>query len=169
MDSQLRFLQLKIMKATREHIKWIVRHRVEMLRDMNWSDADLNATEPIVRRYLEDSWDDRVICFLAIENELTIGGCVVSLFPVLPSSQTPSGIHGYIHNLFVEKECRKRGVATKLLDYAIQFCKDNGVSKCWLHSTDIAFSIYLKAGFKKCDNYYGLSLLSKTREDYLTE
>jgi GNAT superfamily N-acetyltransferase len=148
------------MQATKEHINWIVRHRTEMFRDMNWSTKELDTAESLVRRYLEDSWDKRIFCFLAIENKWIIGGCSVSLFPILPSSQTPSGIHGYIHNLFVEKEYRKRGIATKLLEYVIGFCKEKGVSKCWLHSTDLGLSIYLKAGFEKCENYYGLNLLS---------
>jgi GNAT superfamily N-acetyltransferase len=152
-------LLLKIIQATKEHINWIVRHRVEMFRDMNWSNKDLDETEPLVRRFLEDSWNERIFCYLAIENDRIIGSCSVSIFSILPSSKTPTGIHGYIHNLFVAKEYRKRGIATKLLEYALKFCKKKGVSKCWLHSTDLGLSIYLKAGFEKCDNFYGVSLV----------
>lgn len=149
---------MEIRRATKEHIDWIIRHRIGMFRDMDWSEDDLESTEPLVRKYLEESWDDRITCFLALENSQIVGGCAVTLFPILPSSQTPGGLHGYIHNLFVERDYRRRGIATQLLDHAISFCKENNVSKCWLHSTDMGLSIYLKSGFEKCENYYGLSL-----------
>lgn len=150
---------MQIVKATKDQIDWIVRHRVEMFRDMNWSKDDLDATKPLVKKYLKESWDNRIVCFLAIENDQIVGGCAISLFSILPSIQTPSGNHGYIHNLFVEREYRKKGIATRLLKHCINYCKESGVSKCWLHSTDMGLSIYLKAGFEKCENYYGVSLV----------
>jgi GNAT superfamily N-acetyltransferase len=125
---------------------------------MDWSEEDLSKTEPVVRKYLEESWDDQIPYFLAIEKGQIVGGYAITLFPILPSSQTPSGLHGYIHNLFVEREHRRKGIATELMDHAVKFCKENNVSKCWLHSTDMGLSIYLKTGFEKCENYYGLSL-----------
>ena len=149
---------MEIKKATKEHIDWIVRHRIGMFRDMKWSEEDLVKTEPIVRKYLEEQWDERITCFLAFEENQIVGGCAITLYPILPSNQTPTGLHGYIHNLFVKREYRRRGIATHLLDHAIKYCKENNISKCWLHSTDMGLSIYLQSGFEKCDNYYGLSL-----------
>jgi ribosomal protein S18 acetylase RimI-like enzyme len=149
---------LEIKKATKVDIDWIIRHRIGMFRDMDWSDEDLARTEPVVRKFLEESWDNRITCFLAIEETQIVGGCAITLFSILPSSQAPTGIHGYIHNLYVEEEYRRKGIATKLVDHAIRFCKENNASRCWLHSTNMGLSIYLNSGFEKCDNYYGLSL-----------
>jgi GNAT superfamily N-acetyltransferase len=152
---------LEIRKATKEDIDWIIRHRIGMFYEMDWSDEDLTRTETVVRKFLEESWDNRITCFLAIEETQILGGCAVTLFPILPSSLTPTGIHGYIHNLYVEEEHRRKGIASKLVDHAIRFCKENNASKCWLHSTDMGLSIYLKSGFEKCDNYYGLGLMTE--------
>lgn len=153
---------MEIISATQEHIEWIIRHRLEMLRDMGWTQEELDNTEPLVREYLKNFWKNEILCFLAVENNQIIGGCAVSMNHILPSYQSPTGRHGYIHNLYVEPEYRRRGIATRLLDHAIGQCIKRGVSKVWLHATDIGLSIYIDSGFEKSDNFYGLSLLLKT-------
>jgi GNAT superfamily N-acetyltransferase len=150
---------MEIVKAERDHINWIIRHRIEMFRDMGWNKEELDQTEPLVRAYLESLWDDQIICFLAIADDQVVGGCAVSMNHILPSYLSPTGRHGYIHNLFVEEEYRRKGIGARLLEHTIDDCKERGISKVWLHSTDKGLQIYLKAGFERSENFYGLGLV----------
>ena len=66
-----------------------------------------------------------------------------------------------LQKIVVTESERRKGVATELINYAIQFLKKNGISKFYLEVNEhnlIAIKVYEKLGFKKVStrkNYYG--------------
>ena len=149
---------MKIEKAGTDQIRWIVRHRVEMLRSMGWAEEDLLKTELVVRQFLETSWTEELECYLAIEDGIVVGGCAVAVQKVLPSSRNPAGTQAYLHNMFVEPEYRRRGIATALLEHIVDVCRGRGILRLVLHATDMGRPIYERMGFEISDNYFVLVL-----------
>ncbi len=144
-----------IIKANREHIEWIIRHRVEMFRSMGWTDSDLLITEVYSRQFLEEEWDrDNPEVFLKVDGEVIIGGCAVAYYNVIPDNRNASGRCAYILNMFVEPEYRGNGYATELIRHIISSCKERGVNKLSLHDTVMSRRIYEKEGFVNSKNYY---------------
>jgi ribosomal protein S18 acetylase RimI-like enzyme len=66
----------------------------------------------------------------------------------------PEGEKGWIEDLIVDSQYRGKGIATKLIDYAIEKTKANGVKSINLTSRPervAANKLYVKLGFEKRD------------------
>lgn len=56
--------------------------------------------------------------------------------------------YGIIENVFVEKEYRNKGIATSLIERAIEYSKESGLYKIVLNCSDKNVDLYHKCGFK---------------------
>lgn len=129
-----------------------------MLRSMGWAEEDLQKTESVVRRFLETSWTEELECYLAVDDGTVVGGCAVAVQKVLPSNKNPAGTQAYLHNMFVEPEYRRRGIATALLEHIVDVCRRRGIKRFVLHATDMGRPIYERMGFEISDNYFVLAV-----------
>ena len=145
---------MEIVKASENDRDWILRHRVEMFRDMGMSEEGLIKTEAITREELENGFDDRSMFFLAKEGEEVIGGSGVAICKILPSRNNTTGEFAYIFNMYVEKNHRRKGVASALLQHIIDECLTKNIDRFYLHASDEGRLVYLKMGFNKSDNFY---------------
>lgn len=145
---------MKIVRATRGQADWIVRHRIEMFRSMGWSEEELKKSEPIIREYLAAPSARDVDCYLVMEDGKVVGGCAISVQHVLPSYRNRTGMHAHLHNMFVEPEYRRRGIATALLDFIIDTYRKRGVSRFELHASEMGRPLYERLGFEKSDTFY---------------
>lgn len=147
-----------IVRATTEHINWIIRHRLEMFRSMGWTDENLVITEKITRKFLERDWTDNPEVLIAlVENEVA-GGVAINYSLMLPDNRNLTGKCAYIMNMYVEPEYRNKGIATQLMEKVLDICKEKGVGKISLHATDMGERIYSNLGFEKSDSYYQVYL-----------
>jgi len=60
--------------------KWILHHRVEMLKDMGESEEYLSETTKLTKQFFEDDWTKDYLYFLIEENSKVVGGCGISTF-----------------------------------------------------------------------------------------
>ncbi|MHA1959425.1 MAG: GNAT family N-acetyltransferase [Candidatus Thorarchaeota archaeon] len=148
---------MEVRLAHRADIPWLVHHRIEMFRSMGYDDELLRNVTPIIGGFMENEWDESIKCFLAIEDCDVVGGCAVSVYSRLPN---PKRVHcariAYIHNVFVEPEFRRKGIATALMNEILSYFKKRGIEKFTLHDTDMSSGMYRKLGFTKVENYYEL-------------
>lgn len=59
--------------------------------------------------------------------------------------------YGYIANVCVEKSARKQGIASALLERAVQIGRDWGLNAIYVHThatNEPAFKLYVKKGFE---------------------
>lgn len=145
---------IHIRKATRDDIKTIIHHRIEMIRSMGWPEDMISATETATHKFLQEPWDPNIECYLATYGEQVVGGCAVSFCIAYPSARNPSGKFAYLYNMFVEPEYRGRGIATSLVRYITQLCRERGIEKMTLNDTKMSKGIYEKEGFVCSENYY---------------
>jgi ribosomal protein S18 acetylase RimI-like enzyme len=72
-------------------------------------------------------------------------GLVIDIHP--PAPNNPSGKIGYIMNLAVDKEHRRKGIARALMKKVIDFLKINNIVSAELHATDMGQELYEELGF----------------------
>ncbi len=129
----------------------LVRHRRLMWWDMgrrNESALDLmekSATEYFSKALPEGGYRG----FLAIDdggNVIGGGGVVISAWPGVLGQPKPS--RAMILNLYVERDQRRRGVASALMRAMIAWCRENRFASVGLHASDAGRPLYEKLGFK---------------------
>lgn len=129
------------------------RLRAAMIREMNGSDPD--ATHPdwcsrYIDFYARQIAQDRAALFLAEEDARAIGVTAVYLL-----RNHRSEIFGYqsayISNVWVAPACRRRGVASKLTQMAVEWAKGKGCEVVRLRSSDMGRPVYASLGFVTTD------------------
>jgi ribosomal protein S18 acetylase RimI-like enzyme len=81
--------------------------------------------------------DEHGIHFGAFEDNKLVG--VISLFQ--------NGTDFQFRKLAIDPSIQKMGIGSSLLQYIINYSKENGGRKIWCNARDTAFGFYLKAGF----------------------
>jgi GNAT superfamily N-acetyltransferase len=89
--------------------------------------------------------------FLAVNSGVIVGGggIAVSAWPGVVGQREPR--RAMILNLYVEREHRRRGVASALMAAMIAWCRANGFSSVALHASEDGRPLYEKLGFKPTD------------------
>lgn len=85
------------------------------------------------------------------ENVIATGGIQFISFP--PSYSNPTGIRGYILNMYTEPENRGRGLAKQLVERLLEEARVRSVHHIFLISSPMGKSLYKKIGFNENDIY----------------
>jgi GNAT superfamily N-acetyltransferase len=143
-------LDLLIRQATQNDISEILRHRRGMYEDMDYTDgaalsAMLSTSEPYLTAALANgsfrSW-------LALDGTRIVGGGAV-LINAWPS-------HPYdlecrratILNVYVYPDFRRKGVARRLMETMIDWCREEGFAAVYLHASKDGRLLYEGLGFE---------------------
>jgi ribosomal protein S18 acetylase RimI-like enzyme len=138
---------MKIRKASKNDSKWILHHRIEMLKDMGESEEYLSETTKLTKQFLENDWTQDYLYFLIEEKSKVVGGCGISTFRIPPKLSQPTGIYAYLSNMFIEPEYRRKGLGKMLIDYVIDFCRAERIGLLVLHASDKGLPLYRSLGF----------------------
>jgi GNAT superfamily N-acetyltransferase len=140
-----------IRPATADDIPLLLRHRRMMWWDMGRRDeAALDLADQAAAEYFADA----ISCgmyrgFLAIDDAGQViggGGIVISPWPSLLGQRQPR--RAMILNVYVEPCHRRRGVARKLMETMIEWCRENGFVNVALHASEEGRQLYEQLGFK---------------------
>lgn len=125
-------------------------HTVAKLAIKMWSDS----TEEILTNEFETLIADETACiFLCYEKDTAVGfaQCQLRNDYVEGTSHSPVG---YLEGIFVEKSCRNRGYAKRLLDACERWAKDQGcmefASDCELDNR-LSQAFHLHSGFMEAN------------------
>ena len=152
---------LVIRKAKSEDIKAIQKFRgllVEYekeelgneLLNIDW--ANSKEGEASTKKYIEEHY-----CFVATLNGGIVGIITAKISPERPWFVEKTAI---LNNLYVEKEYREKGIATKLYEKLCLELKREGITKIELHTmsnNEKAINFYKKLGFES----YNIQMLNK--------
>lgn len=87
--------------------------------------------------------------FMVLENKKVIGMILAQSFKPLPISKFQK--KGYISNLYILKDYRKKGIGKKLVNYVLKWLKEKKVGHITLEihvKNAPALKLYRKMGFK---------------------
>lgn len=127
----------------------ICRHREEMFRDAGSDATELRAMTKHFRSWLAPRLaDGSYFGFILSRGGDPVGGVGLMLIDWPPHPLHPAdGQRGYVLNLFVEPEHRRRGLARRLMQLAEQELTRRGASLLVLHATEKGRPLYAGLGW----------------------
>jgi ribosomal protein S18 acetylase RimI-like enzyme len=138
--------------ATHHDLDIAVRHRSAMFADMgHHRNAEFEAmtklSAPWFRSHIADgSYIGYLIETAGSEKRVVAGGGVLFLdWP--PTYRDPQSLRGYILNIYVEPDHRRRGLARIVTNACLEACRARGIRTVSLHAATAARPLYEQMGF----------------------
>ena len=139
-----------IRPVAEDDFELVCRHRLEMLRAMGRDEAVLGVMAPAFRAWLVPRLaDGRYFGFIAEDEGRAVGGVGLMELDWPPHPSHPGDPRrGYVFNMFVEPECRRRGVARALMAAAETEFRRRGIGYAILHASAEGRPLYEADGWK---------------------
>jgi GNAT superfamily N-acetyltransferase len=142
--------ELSIREATPADAEVLVHHRLGMFRDMGTDPAAVAALEEPSRIYFSRAVSDgsyRAWLVQTADGRVVSGGGIIILpWPSGPRDPYPRRV--MILNMYTEPEYRRRGLARRLMEKMIAWCREQGYKTVSLHASDEGRPLYESLGFK---------------------
>jgi GNAT superfamily N-acetyltransferase len=141
---------IHIRPANLADLPHILRHRRAMFRDMGrGTEAELEEMLPTSEAFLRTA----LSCggyrgWLAETNDCRIAaGAGVTTLSWLCGPGDPSGRRAWIQNVYTEPEFRRLGLARRLMETVVEWCRTEGLRTVWLHASQHGRPLYESMGF----------------------
>ncbi len=149
--------QYLLRPATCEDIPALVVHRRRMFEDIGqakgeWTDpAKLDALAPAAEDYIKQRLQDGLLHIWVIQygDEIVASGAVTILTEFPPHYHSSKVGRPYMHSVYTAPEHRRKGLARRIIQQAIDFCRERGFSQLRLHASPDGLSLYEAMGFEK--------------------
>ena len=139
----------QVRPVTPKDLDVICRHREEMFRDAGTPDLELSVMTQHFRWWLKPRLaNGSYFGFILTLDEETAGGVGLMLLDWPPHPlHTTTDRRGYVLNLFIEPEHRRKGLARKLMLLAEEELARRGVTFMVLHATEKGRPLYSELGW----------------------
>jgi len=141
-----------IRRATFDDADVLVDHRRAMFHEMGYSDAAaLDSMAAAFRVWLRQKMDaGEYLAWLALSEDGSIAaGLGLWLMDWPPHMIGPGARRGNILNVYTRLENRRQGLARKLMQVALDWCRTNGIRAVILHSSEAGWALYESLGFRQ--------------------
>ena len=154
--------RLKIRKATKKDAAVFAEYRYRMFRDMD-PERDLSKTKQHFVRKSREFYARHLGKRGEYDCVAVVGGRVVGCGSVLFWERPPHIDHlenalGYILNIYVEEEFRRRGISKAIMKKLHEVAKERGMRKTGLHASRLGYPIYESLGYRPNEMYLELEL-----------
>ena len=141
---------IQIRPASAAEAETIVKHRRAMFFDMGyheigWLDEMAAAFLPWLRRKMEAG---EYLAWFAVADGTVVAGAGLWLMDWPPHMVQGGSQRGNILNVYTEQAYRRRGLARRLMDVTLKWCRENGVLVVILHASAEGRPLYDSLGFK---------------------
>jgi GNAT superfamily N-acetyltransferase len=145
-------MEIPIRTAHHGDLKHIVHHRRAMFEEMGYRDpAVLDQVDKSSREYFGEALRTGAYKAWLAEDPsghvLAGGGIVIADWPGYPGESLAK--RAWILNMYTEPEARRRGIANKLLEVIIDWCRTAGFRTVSLHASPAGRPVYESAGFQQ--------------------
>jgi GNAT superfamily N-acetyltransferase len=144
---------ISIRTATMDDAPIIVRHRRAMWVDMGTDTPEsLDAMDRTFAPYLERSLaNGSYHGWLAHTEDGSIagsGGLIVHEWLASPRDRNPRPSRAYILNVYTEPTYRRHGIARRIMNTILDWCRVDGFETVFLHASEQGRPIYESLGFE---------------------
>lgn len=141
--------EIHIRMATSDDSAIIAHHRNRMFADADGGTVESRAEmDKHFPRWLErHQADASYLHWFACDGEKIIAGAGLWLMDWPPGFDGFSGRLPYILNVYTEPDYRKQGLARRLVNDVIQYCREEGYPKVRLHASIYGRPLYEQLGF----------------------
>jgi GNAT superfamily N-acetyltransferase len=145
-------MEIHIRTASVEDLKHILHHRRAMFEEIGFRDAAvLGRVEDLSREYFEEALRIGTYrAWLAEDLNGQIvggGGIVIADWPGYPGENHAKRV--WILNMYTEPGARRLGVARRLVEVMIEWCRVKGFSAVSLHASSAGRPLYETVGFQE--------------------
>lgn len=142
--------EISIRQATLADIPEIVRQRRRMYEDMHYTNTvTLDRMCTLTADYLRITIPiGSFHAWLACSSERPVGGGAVLITPWPAHTYDLECRRATILNVYTDPEHRRRGIARRLMDTIISWCKQQGLARVTLHASDDGRHLYESLGFQ---------------------
>lgn len=143
-------LNITIREASPRDIPEILRQRCGMYEDMGTKDSDaLSAMAKLSAEYLSRAMvDGSFRAWLACDGDRVVAGGAVIITPWLAHPYDLECRRATILNVYTNPEYRLRGLARKIMQTIIDWCKREGLAGVTLHASEAGRHLYESLGFE---------------------
>ena len=140
-----------IRPATPQDLEVVLTHRRRMFEDMGFSerqalDAMIAVSTPLIRRGLMDGTYRGWLVETTGDVIVAGGGVIMLQFQPHPLDARPQ--RAWVVNMFTDPEHRRRGLARRLMQTIVEWCRKEGMRFLYLHASDDGRPLYESMGFK---------------------
>jgi GNAT superfamily N-acetyltransferase len=126
-----------------------VAHRIAMFRDMEMGTEEglkrmAEAFRPLLRSWLVTG---QCRGFVLEAGGRAVASVLLLLKETLPTPVTPLTVRGYLFNVYTEPSQRRKGLAARLTDAALELARELGLEILELHASLEAEGLYQRMGF----------------------
>jgi len=148
-----------VQTATLEDMVSLAQHHRRMFEEI-WEKQN-RAVDPAVLANLEQAYAGK------LAEELKSGACVawvvdragrivssgaISILSYVPVPHDLSPKIAFLHSIYTEPEYRNQAYAQRITRAATRYCRQQGIRRLYLFSSDDGRRIYEKSGFEPVDN-----------------
>jgi len=143
-------LNITIRETSLADIPEILRQRCRMYEDMGQKDSDaLSAMAKLSADYLSRAMADGSFrAWLACDGDRVVSGGAVIITPWLAHPYDLECRRATILNVYTDPEYRLRGIARKIMQTMIDWCKREGFARVTLHASEDGRHLYESLGFE---------------------
>jgi GNAT superfamily N-acetyltransferase len=142
--------EFQIRATTLEDMPHIIHHRRAMFRDMGrGTEAELDEVVAAAERFLRIAlptggyrgW------FAVAPDGLIAAGAGITIVPWPGHPGDAVNRRGWIQNVYTEPEFRRRGLARRLMEAVLEWCRTDGFYTVSLHASNDGRALYESMGF----------------------
>ena len=110
-------------------------------------DLSVDLDADLFRFFTDKIADGSLVEWFLEENGEVIATAGILFIEMPPSYNNPTGIRGYITNMYTAPEYRRKGIATSMLSRLMDEAKARSVNRICLRASDLGRPVYEKFGF----------------------
>jgi GNAT superfamily N-acetyltransferase len=144
--------RIRLRRATLRELDVLVRQRRDMWSDMGVKDQEqLNKQDRVFRSWARSRLKaGTLMAWVAETHKGTIvAGGTMWLRPSVLRPGTEHLAQPFLLSMYTEPKWRERRLASKIVDKAVEWAKENGYTEIMLHASRMGKGIYLHRGFKR--------------------
>lgn len=136
-----------IREASIEDLRTLLDWRMETLSVVFEGEA-LTGLRAANEAYYRDQLGTGHLACFALEQGEIVGCGGICLQKEMPSPDNPSGLCGYLMNIYVRPAWRHQGHAAAIVDWLCDQAKERGCEKLWLETSGEGRGLYETLGFQ---------------------
>lgn len=145
-------MQFTVTIGNIDDLDLLLRHRQMMWFDIHPERAQkIRDSEAVTREWMRKLiLEEKYIPFIArTESGEVAGSGSVWLMDTQPRPGRTGLVTPYLLSMYTEKEYRKKGVATLIVEQAINWSREHGFTRLELHASSYGRGVYEKLGFRQ--------------------
>ncbi len=143
-------MQFQMLTAGTEDIELLVQHRLRMFLEMLPElESEVEASEAKTKEWIQQKMSEgTLVGFIAktVEGQVLGSGCLW-LREERPNPWVSASSEPYLMSMYTEKVSRREGVATMIVQKAIEWSQEHGYDAIYLHASPEGRRLYESLGF----------------------